>query len=155
MISPYQYVIYLLSKKEYSEYAIRKKLAKKEYSSKEIDDVIVKIKEQNYLNNDRFAKIKIKHLVRKGSGANFIKQKMKFEENIEVSNDLINSILEENNLDFQKEAVNLITKKFKKCDFANLSIEEFAKIYNHLRIKGHSDSTIKSAIKSLKENYTL
>lgn len=68
----YQYLIFLLSKQDYSKFKLLKKLESKGYQTQEIQDSLEKAQSQNYLNEDNYVKTKVRQLINKGYGADYV-----------------------------------------------------------------------------------
>lgn len=73
----YSYTVYLLAKREYSKLELIQKLTLKEYQPDDIDGVIAKLIEQDYQNDERFAKSFVKMRVNQGKGKLLISQQLK------------------------------------------------------------------------------
>ena len=132
---------------ERSQFDVRKKLMSLRVSAEDIDEVIIKLIEDNYLNEERFAiafaggKFRIKH---------WGKQKIKLElRKHKVSDYCINKALaglgEE---DYGKEMNRLIEKKLaqsKQKDRRKL----YYSVLNYLFAKGYESEKIKTALNKI------
>ena len=65
-LQAYRYAMRLLGRQDYSERKIKKKMLAKNFSSQEIEQVITLLKEENYVNEKRFACHEIIKLITKG-----------------------------------------------------------------------------------------
>lgn len=71
------YLLYLLSKRDYSEQELLRKLKLKEYSSEEIETAIEKAKVHNWLSDERFCASFIRYRSQQGIGPRRLKQELK------------------------------------------------------------------------------
>ena len=70
------YLLYLLSKRDYSEKEVRTKLKLKEYSSEEIELAIEKAKEHKWLSDERFCSAFLRYRAQQGIGPRRLKQEL-------------------------------------------------------------------------------
>lgn len=150
----YNEAIRLLTRQDYSEYKLRKKLSEKNYPHDQIDLAIEKVKSYNYLREDLYLEARIKGLMRKNLSASHIKRKLE-QEFLYPSEEYIYSIFSENSFTQNKQINDLIHKKLRNKDLKDLNFEEKRKIkekiIRHLQSKGHSYSQSISSI----ENYLI
>lgn len=71
------YVLYLLSKRDYSEQQLRQKLIQKEYSDEEIEQAVEKAKAHQWLNEERFCASFIRYRSQQGIGPRRLKQELR------------------------------------------------------------------------------
>lgn len=71
------YLLYLLSKRDYSEQEVLRKLKLKEYSAEEIETAIEKAKAHNWLSDERFCASFIRYRSQQGIGPRRLKQELK------------------------------------------------------------------------------
>lgn len=71
------YLLYLLSKRDYSEQELLRKLKLKEYDSHDIETAIEKAKEHNWLSDERFCAGFIRYRSQQGIGPRRLKQELK------------------------------------------------------------------------------
>jgi len=125
-----------LSIREYSELELFNKLQKKFEcnNSQTIKEILDKLKGYNYLSDERFTNSKVKSLVNKKYGPNYIKLKMlSFGIESKFTSKAIN-----NNLDqIEINLLSLIERKFKDSTF-----EEKNKLIRKLVSKGYDSSMI-------------
>lgn len=144
-MKPFEYAIFLLSRREYSEKEMREKLIQRECTENEIIEIISKLKYNKYLSDERFA---ISFINLKGAkfGNEYIKTLLKSNHNI--SKDLLEKIMEQlpDEIDRIKK---IIFKKYYKKDLKNL--KERIKVTRYLVSKGFSYSNIKLALDSKEE----
>ncbi len=88
----------LLTRYNYSEYKLTKKLQEKEYDPEEIRQTIKKLKEFDYLNDVRTCRLKIKILAHRRVGEKLIFYRLK-EEFSFLDADFIRQTLEEEHVD--------------------------------------------------------
>lgn len=109
--SAYNYCIFLLSKREYSTKSITDKMKQKDIPEKEIQETIEKLKKLKFLDDKRFADI----FVRNKSDINkWGERKIKMELSIKhnITNDIVDEIIEENNINFEDEKTKCYIKKY-------------------------------------------
>lgn len=75
--SALNYLLYLLSKRDYSEKELRTKLQLKEYEAEEIEQAIEKAKENKWQNDERFCAGFIRYRSQQGIGPRRLKQELK------------------------------------------------------------------------------
>ena len=106
------YSIRLLALRDYSLFKMRKKLIARDHTPEEIEYVIDKLHEYNYLREDEYKKMRVKQLLVKGFSNSYIIRKISQEEL--VVNDLdINSIREEQDLGSEDQIDYLVEKKIR------------------------------------------
>ncbi|MDH2997582.1 recombination regulator RecX [Pasteurellaceae bacterium LFhippo2] len=71
------YVVYLLSKRDYSELELRRKLKLKEYESDEIDKAIEQAQQHNWQSDERFCRAYARYRANQGYGPLRVKQELK------------------------------------------------------------------------------
>lgn len=75
--TPYQYAIYLLSKRDYSLAEMRQKMQLKGYGTEEIDNTLQRLQEAHYVDDERFLENFIRASVNKGYGSLRIQQDLR------------------------------------------------------------------------------
>ncbi|MGX2969604.1 recombination regulator RecX [Ursidibacter sp. B-7004-1] len=106
--TPIQYLVYLLSKRDYSEAELRQKLIQKEFETEEIDDAISQVQEKNWQSDERFCSHFIHYRSQQGYGPN----RLKFELRQKGIKDwLISQELENCEVDWFEQAEILFNKK--------------------------------------------
>lgn len=103
-----QYVVYLLSRRDYSEYELRQKLQQKEYDELEIEQTIEKVQSQNWQSDERFCQHFIRYRSSQGYGPRRIRQELRLKG---VKGDLISIELEGCEVDWFEIAERLFEKK--------------------------------------------
>lgn len=106
--SAINYLLYLLSKRDYSEQELRYKLSQKEYTDNDIELAIEKAQAYNWQNDERFCSAFIRHRALQGIGPNRLKQELKLKG---IQDWLINQELENANIDWFELAEKVFEKK--------------------------------------------
>jgi len=141
----YNYLIKILSARDYSEHKLREKCKNRGYSQEETDLAINEIKDNNYLREDLYIEARIKAFMNKGYSAYYIQQKLK-EEHLKIDSESIEEVFTENKMSDTDQIKNLIRKKVRS------EINE-AQILRFLLGKGHNYTTSKKALKEfIQEN---
>lgn len=70
------YILYLVSKREYSEVELRRKLKQKEYSSAEIEIAIKQAQEQKWQSDERFCSSYLRYRALQGYGPRRLRQEL-------------------------------------------------------------------------------
>ena len=149
-MNAYQYSIRLLSLRDYSEHKMRQKLLDKNYDADEIDEVIQKLIDMNYLREEEYRRMRVKTLLVKGYGNAYIIKKLQ-QENLVVGNSLIDDLRRENDLQELNQVDYLIQKKLRGKSIPSDWEEKNklkAKIIRFLASKGYSFDQIKDPIDS-------
>ncbi|AHG79079.1 Regulatory protein recX [Mannheimia varigena USDA-ARS-USMARC-1388] len=102
------YLLYLLSKRDYSEKELRQKLEQKEYKAEEIDEAIEKAQSNNWQSDERFCSTLIRYRSMQGIGPRRLKQELKLKG---IKDWLINQELENAETDWFKLAEQIFEKK--------------------------------------------
>jgi SOS response regulatory protein OraA/RecX len=157
----YNKAIKVLAKFDQTEGSMRQKL--KVYSLKlklvdvtnDIEDVISKLKSQNYINDERLLKRYINHFTSQNLGPEKVKQKLiskKFNRDlIQEYYDLIVS-----NINQSEVAQSLIQKKAAQLSRKDLSVNVLKnKLFNHLKYKGLDSSVSLNEIDTYLESKEL
>ena len=142
----FNYAIWLLSRRAYTEKGISDKLTKKQASSEVITKVIAKLKDLKYIDDAGFAEMYINS--RKNSkGARALKQELwRKGVNEEIINNAISEISEETQLE---AAINIVRReswRFKKGD----KRKDWARAHAFLARRGFSVDTCKTALEKSK-----
>lgn len=138
--SAYQYAIKLLTMRDYSCYKMRNKLSSKGYDDLEITEVIEKLIDQRYLNEENYLRSRVKQLLLKSHSNCFIIQKCS-QEYIYPTEEFIDLLREEFNLNEVDIVDGLIQKKLKTLSYNDTYEEKQkvkAKVFNFLKTKGHA-----------------
>lgn len=109
------YSIRLLGLRDYSVFKMRGKLKERKHTTEEIDYVIQKLEEYNYLREDEYKRMRIKQLLVKGFSNSYIIRKIAQEE-LTVHEADINAIRDEQDLGVEAQIDYLVEKKIRYKD---------------------------------------
>lgn len=136
----YNYCIFLLSKRDYSEYKIANKLRSRKHSPDIIHAVITKLTDQGYLREEEYKKQRIKQFILKGCSNKYIIQKLALEK-LTCEDDDIDTIRNDQSLSSDDMIIKLIEKKLRSKEVPQ-DFESKQKLKNKvlrfLISKGHS-----------------
>lgn len=136
----YGRAIKLLSKQDYSEFKIKTKLQSLGLDTEQIDIAIDKIKQENFLNDERYQKNLVKKLIHKGYSPIFIQERLKHD-GIFISEGEILSFFEEEMIKPRDQIKMLIEKKLTKTSIPFKSEPDknkmLKKLLNFILAKGH------------------
>lgn len=141
----WSYAIWLLSRKDYTAFEITQKMLKHQPDSDIVDKVISKLKEVNYINDERRATSIANSYLKKEAPAK-LKQRLSMKG---VDKETIQSVIEEvSSPELELEtALKLLQRKFKHYDK-----EVYPKYTSHLSMRGFSWNIISQAIDHFKNN---
>jgi len=132
----------ILNLRDHSEWEMRDKLSRKGATSDEIDEVIPKLYDFNYLNDKRFVEIYIRSRVNSSlDGASIIKQNLKFKRHIpeHLISSFFSTYLEESDYNVHDRIERIISSSDKNDD--RLTDEKIKRrVWNKLINKGYSPS---------------
>ncbi|WP_373817983.1 recombination regulator RecX [Glaesserella sp.] len=106
--SAISYLIYLLSKRDYSEFELRQKLKQKAYSTDEIEQAIEQAQANHWQSDERFCEMFIRYRAQQGYGPRRLKQELQQKG---VSEWLISQQLSNSEIDWFELAERLFEKK--------------------------------------------
>jgi regulatory protein len=144
----YSYLIALLSKRDYSYHKLRAKCREKGFENEEIEEAISELDEQRYIREDYYIDARVRGLTRKSYGPEYIIQKLKAEDAIDITESEIYSILEESKIDSTELLCEYIERKFSKEQLD--SYEYQTKVLPALQRRGFCRSSIHEARQNLK-----
>lgn len=155
----YNYLVKLLSFRDYSEVKLRDKLREKKFSPEESESAINELKSRGYLREDLYIEARIKGFMHKNCSANYIKQKLASEK-LSIEIDLIYNIFDEHKIEEVDQINNLLTKKLKlPSNFQELEYEErnklIQKAVRYAISKGHSPQSVFRILKQRQNNTNL
>ena len=104
------YVMNLLSHREYSEFELRCKMQEKAFSEEEIDQAIAYCQQKNWQSDQRFTESYLNSRSQRGYGINRIKQELRQLKGIESAT--IEAVVRECDIDWSALALNVLCKKF-------------------------------------------
>ncbi len=136
------YLINLLSRREYSEFELRSKLQEKAYTEDEIQAALTKCQAQHWQSDKRFTENYLRMRAQRGYGLKRIRQELIQLKGVQDST--IEAVLEmdENNINWQAIALNVLRKKFPFFQ-DSLSAKQKQKIWQYMLAHGfnHQDFT--------------
>lgn len=146
-INAYNYALSVLARNAKSEKQLRTKMQEKGYDRQFIDNAIIRLKQQKYIDDERYSEMLINSKI---NNSKYGKRKIKgtlYEKGInpEIIDEKLSQISEEDELE---RAYNLAAKKLrtlKEEDTRKISI----KLSNYLVNKGFEFSTVKKAVSRL------
>ena len=143
------YAFYLISHKYYSKKSLSDKLLSRGFEKTDIDKVLTRFVELNYINDELFAKNLAEYLQNKGKGSFYIKNELK-QHNID--NEIISRILNDANREQAPylKIVDIIRKKYPK--FNNTDKNEIRKVAMFFQRRGFSSEDIAKAFRKLENN---
>ncbi|WP_372518840.1 regulatory protein RecX [Candidatus Ruminimicrobiellum ovillum] len=108
------YAFYLISHKLYSKKSLSDKLLSRGFEKKDIEKVITRFVELNYINDEVFAQNLVEYLQSRGKGPFYIKNELKQHD---IDNEIISKVMEsdEENEPYM-QIINIMKKKFSKFD---------------------------------------
>lgn len=80
----YEYLLWLLSRRDYPEKKLREKLRARKVIPDDIDLLLNAVREAGYFSEERFRKARARQLTRRGDGPRAVKAKVKAETGIEM-----------------------------------------------------------------------
>jgi len=141
----YNYILFLISRQDYSKSKLQKKLSQKGYSKEIIDSVLDQITSEGIFDEKRYMDSKIRSLAKRNYSKSHIQRFLK-NEDLTFENDDIDSMFVK-----EDEQLNsLIDKKIRKFTHDSLSKEEKyeiqKKLFSYLHSKGHNYQKIKTQL---------
>lgn len=146
-ISVYNYGISVLSRRANSEYELRLKMQDKGFDSQLIDNAIIKLKEQKYLDDERYCEMFINDKINISKyGTRKIKEALYYKGiNKEIIEEKIKNISTE---DEEERAFKLGEKKLISIKEED-TLKKGRKLSNYLIGKGFEYETVKKAVRNL------
>lgn len=139
-----KYAYKLLGKSSYTKYEVKEKLRKRHYSNEIIEEVIKKLLDFNYLNDEQYVKEFAQLMESKGYGPKRIEDTLKKKG---VNYKLLNNITYHEDVQINNLQIN-IQKLQKK--YANLNyFQKYQHILNSLLLAGYETEFIKSLLDEL------
>lgn len=137
------YLIFLLSKQEYSEKKLREKLTQKTTNQEWIEKALSELKEKKWQSDDRYAEIKIRNRTLSGYGPLYIKMELR-QENIDSNN---YDDFSKSNDEWSEEAKQYIEKKYGEPPY---DFKKYNKIANLLLRRGFTQEHWRNWLKYTK-----
>jgi len=143
------YFLFLLAKRDYSEEKLRQKALQKSYELEEINEVILWLKQNRYVDDERFAE-QIIQTYQKNRGNIWLKQKLLLNG---ISAEIINKkLFEKTEEDFNYgEIKKLVEKKYKIENWNQVEAKELQKIMGYIGRRGFVNAW--EIVKNWKNNY--
>lgn len=108
------YAFYLISNKMYSKKSLSDKLLSRGFEREDIERVITRFVELNYINDETFAQNLVEHLQNKGKGPFYIKNELKQHD---IDSEIITKLLENNEENEPYlQIINIMKKKYPKFE---------------------------------------
>ncbi len=107
--SLYERAVGLLARREHSAAELKSKLVKAEFDPNEIDALLVKLASANLQSDERFTENYLRYRAHRGYGLQRIRQELKERG---VATDIINSALEQTDIDWFSLAASVRCKRF-------------------------------------------
>lgn len=138
----FNYAIWLLARRDYSEFSLRDKLQKKSNDEAVVERVIFRVQELGYQSDERYVTNFIAYAVSQKKGPMWICSKLR-EKGLNTS--LVNKILDETAIDWQLLANELLAQKFKTvcADY-----KEKNRRFRFLISRGYTSSIVVQSIES-------
>jgi len=138
-----KYVLYLLSRRDYSRYQIERKLKLKKVPQDQASQILEDLKAEGLFKENAYAKARTRQLLKKGLSNTALKSKLRFEHCIVQDTDIEEAYLEvgsSGELELQSQ----LKKELRKFAKKNEAIDAKAiqKISQTLQKKGHRFSDI-------------
>lgn len=145
-MEPIEYVVYLLSRREYSEKEIRDKLLKRDHTQEEIEKTINTLKQKKYISNERFCSSFIKMKSSKFGNKYLLHQ---LAVNHKIDSETLEKVLDEMP-DEEERILDIVYKKYHNRDL-NIPKEK-QRVFQYLCSKGFNINSINDALKTIKNN---
>jgi len=134
------YLLWLLSNKEYPEKALRRKLKLRKVEDADADELIDFLKEKDYLSDKRFKAARASELVRRGEGPRSIQQKINREAGSNINEDSFEDVYERLNTDSKEVLEKFLEKEYSKLlrgKFADDKYKIKQKLIERAARRGH------------------
>jgi len=143
------YSIRILALRDYSIHKMKQKLKERNCASEDIEQVIEKLLEYNYLREEEYTRQRMKQLIVKGYANSTIIQKLQHEK-LKADEDEINKIRNEQDLTSESQLSYLIKKKLRYREIpteyeAKMKLKQ--KVIRFCLSKGFSYSVVSEQIK--------
>jgi regulatory protein len=146
------YALYLISQRSYSKKSLTDKLINKGFLQEDIDKLVTRFIELNYLNDEVYAKSLAEYLKNKSKGTYYIKNELKYHN---IDDDIISQILSDIFKDVKPyvQIIDLIKKKYPK--FNGKDANETKKVAYFFLRRGFKSEDIAKAFREYKNNITI
>lgn len=142
--SAWQTALRLISGRELSAYKLRQALQKRAFDEIEIENVLDELKSFNYVNDSRYAELKIRSLCLRCYGPLYIKKVLNQEQLI-FSLDEINKLINKIAFPYEEHLLSHIKKRIRSNDVVNRPTEyrnAISKLIRYYVGKGHDGSLV-------------
>jgi regulatory protein len=106
----YEAGVDLLSRREHAEQELFRKLLQKGFLKDQIQEALARLKEGGYLSDARYAEARIRYLIRRGYGPDYIRQDLA-QYQIQVSAEDVSVEYTDLGVDLKEQAIVLLDKK--------------------------------------------
>lgn len=144
-LSAKEIAVQLLSRRDHGEFELKQKLKMKEFEPKDIEEAIVYCQSNGWMDDLRYAKSQVRQHVYKGHGERRIRQALNLKQ---VSDDIIDQALEDEDQDWFELAKETADKKFK--GIKAIDQKAYAKQIRFLQYRGYTFEQISYALSECK-----
>jgi len=106
----FEYSIRILTQRDYSTHKMKQKLRERKYDKDDINEVIEKLLEMNYLRDEEFARMRSKQLIFRGYSNSYITRKLE-QEFLVPDTEVMDAIRSECNMESDQKLKEIIEKK--------------------------------------------
>ncbi len=138
------YALYLISNRMYSKKSLSDKLSSRGFEKSDIEKVITRFIELNYINDENFAQNLVEYLQSKGKGPFYIKNELKQHD---IDNEIISNVMDSAKEEKEPylQIINLMKKKYPK--FNGKDKNEVRKIAMFFQRRGFASQDIAKAFR--------
>jgi regulatory protein len=134
----YLYAIKLLTKRDYSKFKLKMKLASKSVNEDVADEIIEYLVDKKFLNEENYIEGRVKSLMLKGYSKEYIVEKL-YSEQLQCSTQIIDGLFEEYKFSEEIQITHLLEKKLRGHSVKDLIDFNFRKkLLRYFVSKGHS-----------------
>ncbi len=130
----YKYCIKLLTIKDFSTFKLKRKLEERGFMAETIEATLKKLQQKNYLNDQNYAEMRIRGLIRKNYGPSYIQNKLAAEKLFPTEQEIL-AVYQELKISPQDQIQDLLRKK--DVDWPHSSWTDKQKLLRFLQQKGH------------------
>lgn len=141
------YMVWMLSRREYSRQELANKSRQKyrDSPSEEIDSQLDHLAELGWQSDERFCRSFFRLRTEQGKGLRLIEQELAYKG---ISQNLIDDVISEFDVDWQANATRQILKKYHAADLSDTQVKH--KIYQFLSRKGFTTRQIEQSLQNLR-----
>lgn len=144
----FNYAIWLLARRDYSEFSLRDKLQKKSDDTAIVERIILRVQELGYQSDERYITSFIAYAVSQKKGPIWIRSKLR-EKGLNTS--CVDRILDETAIDWQSLANELLVQKFKT---ACADFKEKNRRFRFLVSRGYTSSVVIKSIENQQQLFS-